>query len=52
MSVCLSVCLSACARALEELVDSGPRENTEAMSGFPNKAVISFVPTAGVSLAD
>ena len=43
---------AACARALGELVGSGLRENTEAVPGLPNKAVISFVPTAGASLAD
>ena len=55
--VCVCVCVrahthAACARALGELVGSGLRENTEAVPGLPNKAVISFVPTAGASLAD
>ena len=52
--LCVCVCVYVCmhARALGELVGSSLRENTEAVSGLQNKAVISFVPTAGASLAD
>ena len=50
--VCVCVCVCVHARALGELVGSCLREHTEAVPGLQNKAVISFVATAGASLAD
>ena len=46
------MCVCVHARALGELGGSCLREHTEAVPGLQNKAVISFVPTAGASLAD